>query len=356
MKNSNAIFTIVSLNYMHYALNVRRSFLEHNTGYDFVIFLMDKCTSDEASSLLEKYKGDGVQILSFEEPKKSLSDYPIEDMLSRYSVVEMNTAIKPFCIEYLFKKKYNKVIYIDPDIQFYAPITELDQILDKYDIVLTPHMMSPYPDDGLDQSCQTINQAGIYNCGFFAAKNTQNSLKCIKFWQWALKDKAYVDTTSGLFTDQIWANWFPALYENVYILKNYGYNMAYWNLHERTLSQKNGIYYANDDPLIFYHFSGLNRNNLNPISKYQTRYTLDQREKCLTYLFKDYIQSVNKFDAEIFSTVPYFVKPTMQTKNFKIKRKYLWGFYKTIKTEKRLKIYILGIKIFSLKIKKGTKK
>ncbi|MBR0212120.1 MAG: hypothetical protein IJQ55_00795, partial [Alphaproteobacteria bacterium] len=117
--SKKVMFTISSLNYMHYSLNVRESFLKYNPDWDFIIFMMDELTSPESLKMLSDLTNNGIDIRSFLEVKNLVPHYPIEEMLNRYSVLEVNTAIKPFCIEYLMKSGYNKVIYIDPDIQFY---------------------------------------------------------------------------------------------------------------------------------------------------------------------------------------------------------------------------------------------
>ena len=46
------------------------------------------------------------------------------------------------------------------------------------------------------------------------------------------------------------------LYFDVYVEKNPGYNMCYWNHFERRLSQVNGRLFVNGEhDLVFYHFS-----------------------------------------------------------------------------------------------------
>ena len=58
-----------------------------------------------------------------------------------------------------------------------------------------------------------------------------------------------------MFTDQRWADYMPSLF-NHHLLKDPGYNVAYWNLHERPLTCADGRIYARNLPLRFFHFSG----------------------------------------------------------------------------------------------------
>jgi hypothetical protein len=49
----------------------------------------------------------------------------------------------------------------------------------------------------------------------------------------------------------------PCLFDKLHILRHPGCNAAYWNLHERTLSQVDGDYMVNGAfPLVFFHYSG----------------------------------------------------------------------------------------------------
>lgn len=325
--NSKVIYTIVSLNYLHSALTVRESFLRHNKDYDFIIFIADKIASLPIFNFIEEKISQGIDIRFIDVLRNDFGDATIDDMLTRYTIIELNTAVKPYCIKYLFNLGYQHAIYIDPDIYFYQPITLLDNLLEEYDVVITPHMVEPYPNDGKEQSLQTIMLAGIYNFGFIAVKNTENGNKLADFWKEQLFDKCYINFSQGLFTDQKWGDWFPSLFDKVYILKNRGYNAAYWNLHERVITKKDDIWYANDDKLVFYHFSGLDRNNPEPISKYQTRYTLSQRKPDLRVLFNDYIQELNKNNAELLAKTQYYYNYFPST-NLCIKnnmRKYLCG-------------------------------
>ena len=305
-KTKKCIFTIASFNYLHFALNVRNSFIKYNNDYDFIIIIMDlikeKNECIKINELLEK----NIDIRSFLDLKNFINYFPIEEMIERYDIVELNTAIKPFCVDYLFQLGYKKVIYIDPDIQFFNKIDKLDYLLNNWDIILTPHMMTPCPDDGLQQDCQQILKVGMNNCGFIAFKYSVESQKAVTFWEYKLQNRCYNDVRNGLFTDQKWTDWFPYIFDNVYILKDFGYNAAYWNLHERFILKKNNIWYSNNDLLVFYHFSGLPKNNINQISKYQNRYHLEERTDDLKKLIEEYIESVEKFNEYKFSKEFYF--------------------------------------------------
>lgn len=326
----NVIFTISSLNYLHYALTVRSSFLKHNSNYSFVIFIVDEIQNKEILDEIRRFVSEGVDIRFLGEIKSSVPEFSINEFVIKYNITEANTAIKPYCMKYFFNKGYSKVIYIDPDIKFYSSISKLDRLFSEYDVIMTPHMTSPYPDDEKMQNAQVIMQAGIYNCGFIAAKNTVNGNNLASFWAKQLYAKCFIDPHNGLFTDQKWADWFPSLFDKVHILKDQGYNAAYWNLHERKIFKKEDAWYANDDELVFYHFSGLNKNETHNISRHQNRYCLsDFADTDLSELFCDYVDDVNSRKADVFASTPYYFNYIPST-SIEIKDRYRVPFAKKL--------------------------
>ena len=59
-----------------------------------------------------------------------------------------------------------------------------------------------------------------------------------------------------MFTDQRWVDFVPSFFDH-YILKDPGYNVAYWNLHGRARDAPTAIDISwTASPLRFFHFSG----------------------------------------------------------------------------------------------------
>lgn len=118
-------------------------------------------------------------------------------------------------------------------------------------------------------------RAGAYNLGFLALGNTPESNAFIKWWEDKLEYGAVSDPARGLFTDQKWIDLAPGMFGGFAILRDAGYNAAYWNLPHRSITFKNNQWFANDVPLRFFHFSGFDPINPKPFSKHQDRLTLD---------------------------------------------------------------------------------
>ncbi len=275
-----AIFTIVAKNYLHYAQTLLKSVKLHNPDYKLYIFLADEFINTEESI----FKSIDFQILE----AKTIGIPNFRDMVLRYDVMEFSTAIKPFAMRWLFEKyHFDQVVYLDPDICVYRSLSELEEIHSKgYNAILTPHLTIPYK-DRLQPDDHAILKSGVFNLGFASFSNCSNSLDFINWWAEKLRDKAKSDLANNLFTDQRWCDFAPCLIDNLFVLKNPSYNLAYWNLHERALSKIGGNYYVDREPLKFFHFSGINAKNPTLVSKHQNRYNWDNIEP-LHELFESY--------------------------------------------------------------------
>lgn len=283
-------FTIVSKNYMHYALTLRESFLRHHPEAQFIIFLMDMYVTPEEIELFSSVTGKGVRIVCFHEVKNAIPWKRIEDMLIKYDILEMNTAIKPFVLEYLCNTGYEKILYIDPDIYFTGNAQVLLNALEENDVLLTPHTVAPFNDEKMPDDLTILN-AGTYNLGFLAIRNTPNTVGLCRWWQQKLFDGCFMDLPKGMHVDQKWMDLAPSYFDKVVVWKDPGYNAAYWNLHERTITNSNGQWTANGRPLVFFHFSGLPLEDIGLVSKHQTRHRI-QKESELWPLFAEYKEAV----------------------------------------------------------------
>lgn len=276
--SGNLVFTLCSNNYLAQAITLGNSLLKFNPEYKFLIGLVDRRNEFIDYS---KIPYDIIEVENIDLPG-------FNEMVLRYNIIELNTAVKPGYFKFLFKKfEPESIIYFDPDIQIFSTINSLRAELDNSDILLTPHIFTPINDDKILAEEDFLN-SGLYNLGFIALNNTQNSLKMVDWWADRLKTKASIDFKKGLFTDQIWINFVPLFFEKVKILSDHGYNMAYWNLHERRLTiRDNELFVNNHEPLVFYHFSGFNPLSPFKISKYQNRYIFKELPE-IEELFKNY--------------------------------------------------------------------
>lgn len=125
--------------------------------------------------------------------------------------------------------------------------------------VLTPHLLSPLPlNQGDCQNELSLISFGTFNAGMFGTTKSSESISFLKWWgNWVL-DPRHMIISYGY--DQVWLNYVPVYCPNFFILREKNYNVAYWNLIERELNQRNGFFFCENEPLVAFHFSGFDDN------------------------------------------------------------------------------------------------
>jgi glycosyltransferase involved in cell wall biosynthesis len=200
----------------------------------------------------------------------------LANMALWYTVIEFNTAIKPFVCRWLFDAhRFEEVVYLDPDILLFRPLSLVFDGLTAHNIVLIPHTMAPLR-DGKEPSDLSIMKSGVYNLGFLGVRNDPEARALIDWWADRCTRHCRVDIPGHMFTDQRWMDLAPAFVPKPLILRHPGYNVAYWNLAHREVCQApDGSWQVNGEPLVFFHFSGFDPLNPTQFSKHQNRFTVD---------------------------------------------------------------------------------
>lgn len=289
MGNYNKVaYTIVNNPYLHFALALSENFRGLHDDYEFRIYLLDKHINAEFKLT------DGVKIIE-------VNSNLIPDLNQRafyYDITELSTSIKPNIMLDLLNKDYEVVSYIDPDIKFYQRMTEVEDALVEHNFVITPHAMTPVY-DGKRPDDLNFLRTGAYNLGFIAVKASEEAERFAQWWMERLKFNGFSAYSAGTFTDQKWIDLLPSYFNGVKILKHPGYNIAYWNLHERNIHGKLSSPEVNDDMVVFYHFSGIKIYE-EGISRYQTRF-IDYPSPTLEDMFREYRSECRKIDKMIDS-------------------------------------------------------
>ena len=259
-----AACTIISRNYLSHARILARSFLQHEPGGRFYLLVVDKLPPGVRA---------GPRIKVIEPEQLELPHF--YEMCFKYDVTELSTAVKPSLL-LLLMTTYGeeRLAYFDPDILIARPLVELKAMMESADIVLTPHLLKPIPLDGRRPSEQDILIAGAYNLGFIALRRGTETSEFLTWWEHRLKDLCRVDPAQGLMTDQKWVDLVPGLFPSARVLRDETYNVAYWNVHARTLTRRGKQFFVNGRPLAFYHFSGFNPTRCRFLSRHQDRTTV----------------------------------------------------------------------------------
>lgn len=261
------IFTIVASNYLPQARVLMQSVARHHPEASRVVVLVD---ADGLST-----SGD-FDVLA----AAALNVDGFDDMTIRYDVLEMCTAIKPFAFRHLLARAgVRRVVYLDPDIELHDRLEmPLSQLEAGASMVLTPHAMESLPGPQTPND-HTLLRSGVFNLGFMAVRCDPQVDRWMAWWAHHLRRDCRVDFAAGLFTDQRWCDFAPALVDGLALLRDPGHNVAYWNLEHRPMTRDAaGRWMAGGAPLVFFHFSGFDPGKPEELSRHQTRLSPRQLE------------------------------------------------------------------------------
>lgn len=301
---SRAACTIVSPNYLSFARVLAASYMAQHPAHHFFVLIVADISGSEG----EVFACDGDVYTAVMLEEIGLADLRGEAM--KYDILELNTNVKPTFMQYLLKRyELGSLVYLDPDIYVYSPLTPVFEALDAgATAVLTPHITTPYNDDK-NPSEQDMLYNGTYNLGFVAVRACTEGLRLLRWWESRCLTLGFSEGRTGLFVDQKWMNLTPGLFAGVHILRHPGCNMAYWNLHERGLIAREGTYLvetggAELQNLCFFHFSGVVVSDTALLSKHTNRFTLADRPD-LNELFAAYKAAVLEKKSSALEGRPY---------------------------------------------------
>lgn len=278
-----ACFTIASKNYLSYVRILFDSVARTNPQFRLYLCLadVDDRARPSVSGNFEVVQADALGIPHF------------EDFAFRYDIMEFNTAVKPYMFQRLFANSdFDAVIYLDPDIRCFSGLDAIIKLLAHgASVVATPHVTSPI-EDGLRPNDSHLLQAGVFNLGFLAVARSQEGDEFLCWWGRRMTTQCINSISDNLFVDQKWCDLLPCYVERLAVLRRPGFNVAYWNLFERSLAiDADGHITCNDEPLAFFHFSGINPAEPGTLSKHQNRHTLSDLP-VVKRLVEDYIRDI----------------------------------------------------------------
>jgi hypothetical protein len=253
-----ACYTSFNYGYLSRARILAKTLKRLHPDWDLWAMVVDRAPADLPADALAGFD----HILDAED----LGVPDFRGWMFKHDVVEACTAVKGHMMVHLLEPPdgspgYDKVVYLDPDIGVFNPMDGIIRRLDHGSIVLTPHQTEPNDTDlSIGDNEMTSLQYGIFNLGFTAARNDLNGRAFARWWAGMLHRACYDEPERGIFTDQKYCDLVPALFDRVEVERDPGYNVASWNLSRRKLHfGPDGMLYANNSPLKFYHFTKIGK-------------------------------------------------------------------------------------------------
>jgi glycosyltransferase involved in cell wall biosynthesis len=260
------VVTVCSMSFVPFARTLLESVRRHHGAVPFVVTVVDAPGRDAVSL-------PGAVVLTGRDVFAAELDY----LALKVDATELCCAAKPATLDYLLRTSAAKrFVYLDSDVYLFAPMEALLSRLDGADFVVTPHVIAPLPKPERFWEMPThlgLAHAGVFNAGIFAMRRSEESTRFVETWKWVVT--APVTTTGA---EQHAFNWVSCFVEEVAVLRDTAYNVAYWNLHDRSLrylgGDDGGAWTVDGRPLVAFHFSGFSLASPFQLSRHDNRCNL----------------------------------------------------------------------------------
>lgn len=281
------ICTISTASHLHRAKVMAQSAKAHHRDAKLVLCLVEKNLHPEAK---RPPYFDHV-LLASQLPIRDFEKY-----IFMRKANEASFALKGHLLKHLLDAfpAEDKFIFLDSDTEVLSPMVEAEQALERRSIILTPHE--------LYDAKKSLMFHGIINIGFIAISRSEEAVRFLQWWIDRVDRYGFYDNyDQGLFYEQSWLNLALAYYD-VHILDHPGYNVAYWNLHERgsAIRLQGQSFTVEGHPMRFFHFSHVHRGLLQIMNK-----MIANRNHAMYKLRKRYVDKLIRAGMKRISGIPW---------------------------------------------------
>jgi len=236
------VFALISCNYLAAVRVLMRSVARHLPDARRVVFLTDG-PAGRFDSACEDFEVLNAVVTAL--PRYRHVAFAL-------SPAELCYALKPFCAKFLLERDSPEtLLFLDADTLLLAPPHEVIAMAKAHGIALSPHLTDPARNV---RTALPTMRSGVFNAGIFAVDRRPLASSFLDWWSHQLANPA--NLSADWMWEQGWLALTPSLFPGYGLLRHPGYNVAFWNLHERDITiAADGTLLANGLPLVLFHFS-----------------------------------------------------------------------------------------------------
>lgn len=273
--SGQAMITVCTANYLYFARTLVSSFRVQHPDTDCYVVVADWDGADPSAVEVAGATSLSGPLLVGDE---------FEFMALKYSATDLCCALKAYGIGFLQEcGSYDRILYLDSDIYVFQPMRALEEALRRHDFVVTPHVVAPMPHPdrfGERPSLGDLAYAGVLNAGMAGFRVNPATRAFVETWrQMVTAPGAFLSTLGGQMEQNAF-NWVTCFASDVHVLTDKAYNVAYWNLHDRSLrwrgldGPERDEWEVDGRPLVAYHFSGFSPYEPFTVSRHDQRHSL----------------------------------------------------------------------------------
>ena len=183
-----------------------------------------------------------------------------------YDVTELSTAVKPLLLQHLLAKGAPAGPLLRPGHRVLRSRRSSLALAERHHIVLTPHVLTPIPEDGFEVSDLAVLRAGVFNLGFIGVGAGTDAF--LEWWTGRLRRHCLSDPDNGMFVDQRWLDYVAAVFPHA-VVRDPALQCRLLESARATRRSDGDRIHGQRPPLRFYHFSGFNPDTPYLLSKHQ---------------------------------------------------------------------------------------
>lgn len=242
------VCSLASAAYLPRARVLADSLRLHDPGSELLLLLVDRADA-------EQYRHEPFRVITLAD----VADATMARHLAfQYGCLELCTALKARLHAYVLDHTdWERWLFLDSDIMVWSSLAPVFRELDECAILLSPHSSAPYglASDALFE--RELLKVGVFNGGMLGLRRGPTAAAFVSWYRDRLDRFCFEDEPASLLLDQSWLTLVPAFFPQVRVLRHPGANVAFWNLATRELTCEHGRMRVDDEPLLFFHYSGL---------------------------------------------------------------------------------------------------
>lgn len=218
---------------------------------------------------------------------------------------ELGAAGKPGIMLHALAHGSDSVIYVDPDSIILAPMLDVEEMVARHSITVSPHLLGPLDaDDATGRFIEDrILEAGIYNGGMIGATGREEARAFLEWWTHVLGYGCNHDLASAQHFDQRWLEMLPSFVVNWGRFTDPGLNVSFWRIPEDELLSGNAAIDPRTSRHI--HFSGFVPERPDNLVFYFPELLTVDDVPALAPAYREYATALERAGRSEWRSVPY---------------------------------------------------